>query len=144
MKTGDLHSRALWFNGAEQRDKAQAGLARIFGHDEALHGVVFGPVRFYDIPAGDARLGANKPPEAGAAVLVAEAEVMGLAPMPAADAGFIANLSPFDLERLRKATRDAYKKANPKASPLRQDVLDRVIGKLGPDVARRLVNGRAD
>lgn len=138
-KPGQLRQCSLWYLTPEQRTKAQAMLQAEFDEMQGLYGVVCGPVKFYDMDASDNRI-SGKPPELGARVLVAEAEVIGLMPMPAEDAGFIANLAPADLERLRKATHRAYKKTHPGSAPLRQDTIDRIIGKLGPDVAARMLH----
>ena len=138
-KLGELREVALWYSGDEQKARAKHILGVAFNEAEQAFGVVFGPISYHELEAGHQRLGDNAPPEAGAKCLIAEAEVIGLMPMPAADAGFIAGLAPADLERLRKATHRAYKKANPGSAPLRQDVLDRVIGRLAPETARRIV-----
>lgn len=139
MKVGELVEYALWYNGSEQRAKAEMGIARYFSQDEEHYGVVFGPIKFTDIDPNDQRLGDNAPPELGAKVLLGEAECIALQPMSAGEAGFIANLEPADLEKLRCATRRAFKKENPK-STITQDQIDMIITKMAPETVRRMVH----
>ena len=135
---GEYRVVSLWFNGDEQKAKAQTVLQAMLLSDELKAGVVLGPVEFEVIGANDPRLEGRAPPESGAQVLLAAAQVLDFK-TTVEDAGFLANLDEVSLERLRKATRRAYRAANPGGSPITQDQLDRMIGRLGPEVAARLV-----
>ena len=137
---GQFRHVSLWFCGDEQKRKAETVLRAALLADEISAGIVLGPVEFDVVAADDLRLQGAKPIEDGAQVLAAFAEVLDFRAMPVEDAGFITNLAPADLERLRKATVKAYRKANPGGSRLTQDQIDRVLGRLGPEVARKLIH----
>lgn len=135
---GQYRIVSLWFNGEQQREAARKFLKNLLELDEINAGFVLAPVEYEVLNANDPRLNDAKPPESGAQVLVATAQILDMKAMPAKDAGFIANLEPHDLERLRKATVRAYKKAYPGGSPLTQDQIDKLVGKLGPETAARI------
>lgn len=136
---GEWRQAALWFNGDEQKGKAERVLRNMLSLDAQTLGVDLGEVELEVIDANSQRLNGAVPPESGAQVLAAYAEVIGLK-TTIEDAGFLANLEPDDLERLRKATRRAYLKANPGAISPSQSDLDAMVGRLAPETARRLVS----
>lgn len=138
FEVGEEYAYALWFQGSEQKEKAEAGIVRCFTKDEEAHDLIFGPIEFEVLPPYDLRLSGSPPPEDGTECLVGYAKCVAKMPPKAPDMGFITSLSPKDLELLRNITRIEYTKTNP-GQTLTDEQVDQVIAIMGPEVAYKLV-----
>lgn len=147
-KVGDPVEVAIWLTGTESIEmlkqwKADVGYLLARSQGEPV--LKLGPVLFELKKPGEDRVPAVPDHISGPDVrlLVAWAEVVGFETV--ARGSFLSELSPPDLERLRRTTRKMYAGSNPRAPRLSDDTVDRMIEQMGPVAAgveaKRAVNG---
>lgn len=143
MKVGDIVETAIWVTGNEEpamREQFKKDVESALIEGNQAQGVTTGPIVWTEKLPGTPRV----PPVPGhisgpcVRLLVAEAEVLEIAPEPGA---FLAELEPRDLALLRRHTRAAYAQArarDPKRwrEPRLTDAqCDTIINDIGPEAA---------
>lgn len=150
MKPGELIELAIWLSGSETPEQIErwknVDCPNIAREAERQNNVVIGPLEFTVKKPGNDRVPTVPAHISGPNVrlLVCEAQtfagksdftsVRGL--------GFIHDLTPDDLAKLRKMTRRAHAKANP-GDRLNNRQCDRIIESLGPEIAVRTLRDDA-
>lgn len=154
MNIGDVIQAAIWIDGTETQEMRQAferDVTAVVAEGQADHGVVVGPVIWSEKRPGDERVPPvpNHIQGPDVRLLVAEAEVIGLAP-PGVGSFVVNELEPDDLERLRRITRRAYETmmtahGHRGVDRLSDRQCDTIINDLGPEAAMHaLRNNTAD
>lgn len=138
-KTGDVLELAIWLDGTET-----PGMVRQWKHDSAYmiarssgpQVAKISPVEFEIKRPGDDRVPPVPDDISGPDVrlLVASAYIIAFETVPEG-AGFIAELDPKDLKRMRKITRKTHRDNNPGAPRLSDAVCDELIRRVGPGAA---------
>jgi hypothetical protein len=144
MKPGEQIELAIWLTGTETPEHIkrfkEIDAPAIAKATEQQNGVAIGPLRFTIKKPGDDRV--PKVPDhikgPDVRLLVCEAETYDAPPsvISVGGLGFIHDLTPEDLARLRKLTRRAHAKVSP-GDRLSDKHCDTIIESLGPDVAVR-------
>jgi hypothetical protein len=134
MKLGDLAEYAIWVDGTESEQMLRqwkADCAYVMSHSQEP-ALKLGPLSFEIKRPGEDRV----PPVPGrikgpnVRLLVATAEVIGFETLRAES--FVSGLDKRDLNRLRKATREAQGRHLPDA------ICDQIIDRMGPVAAGAL------
>jgi hypothetical protein len=140
--TGEL---AMWITDDDPPQKIkwwrEEEVPRLFRESAEAAGVRIGPISFYELAPGEDRAG--WPPDCvqgiNVRLLVAEADIIGLAHVQAGPKPFSMDLSYPDLQKLRSATRRAYGRvlaADGKTwRPMTDVECDKIIDMMGPEVA---------
>lgn len=139
MRLGDTMEAAIWLAGTEtpeQRTRYEADVRKAISRASRDSGLIHGPVVFTELKPGDARV-----PEVPAHItgpdvrlLVAEADAVDHL-VVIERSGFVSDLDPIDLERLRLITRRQHERSEPGAARLTDEQADSIIEALGPDAA---------
>ena len=149
MKPGQMMENAIWLTGMESpadRARYEADIRRSFEALAQEHNVLIGPVSWVAKQPGAERVPPVPDHVSGPDVrlLVAEAAILCRRPFIVMHGGFLGQLDPVDLARLRAITKRAYARANPDAFPLSDSLCDSTIEKLGPEAAIDAVRQAVD
>ena len=151
MNPGELVEMAIWLSGTETPEQIERwknidcpNMARA---TERQNNVAIGPLEFTVKKPGEDRVPQVPEHIHGPDVRLLVCEAQTFAPksnltMQTRGLGFIHDLTPDDLAKLRKMTRRAHAKANP-GDRLNNQQCDRVIESLGPDIAVRTLRDGA-
>lgn len=150
MRVGDVVETAVWLTGEEPKDLRDDYKADVREAISSLcqeKGFVHGPVEFVKKRPGDDRVPPvpNEVQGIDVHLLVAEAKIIGR--LDYRSGGFIAELEPRDLERLRQITRRAHRAYLPDGETPREltdQEVDDIIDELGPEAARDAIRSAYD
>lgn len=136
MKVGDKIETGIWLDGREtpqDRAEYERDVRQAIADLCADHGMVHGPVRLMELKPGDERTPAVPDHIQGPDVrlLAVEADIVGELSLRR---GFIGDLEPKDLDRLRSITRAKWLAEYPWREPT-LDELDAIIEEFGPEAA---------
>lgn len=134
LKPGDMQTASMWFVTPDQKENAKPYIQAAFDRDRDAFGVTFDRVTFAVMSPELA----PPPVELGARILVGEARVLSFQPHNMAEAIFMMELDPRDLDRLRRITQTEHRKLNPQTI-LTVDQLDRMVAHIGPELGERLL-----
>lgn len=148
MKPGDTIEAAIWLSGTETEEQMlrwkNMEVPAALREAEQVYGVRIGPPEFTIKRPGDDRVPPVPAHISGPDVrlLICEAEVYpGKPAIIARQSGFVHDLRPDDLAKLRKITRRAcYEKTGQR---LTDHQADQIIERLGPDAAVKTLRGDA-
>lgn len=150
MKPGELIELAIWLSGTETHDQIERwkniDCHKIARETERQNNVVIGPLEFTVKKPGEDRVPPVPSHISGPDVrlLVCEAKTFAVKSdfTSVRGLGFVHDLTPDDLDRLRKLTRRAHAKANP-GDRLNNQRCDLIIESLGPEIAVRTLRDGA-
>ena len=144
-RLGATLNAAVWYDADAEKQRTTAEQMCRHAMHRAMeeYRVILGPLRWADKAPGEEGVPVPVIEDRDTALgrpllLVCEADVVAMKPqIVLALGGFVNELDANDLARLRKATRDAHRKANPGAPALTDMECDAVINEIGPRAAMR-------
>jgi hypothetical protein len=142
---GQVIELAIWLSGEETEEHLrrfrEEDMPAEFKSIADHWMLTFGPLMFTTKKPGDHRVPPVPKHIHGIDVklIVVEAEVVGWREAPKRDSAFLADLRPDDLQKLRRATKAAHRRAHPGMPDLPDENCDAIINDLGPEAAYNLI-----
>lgn len=149
VRPGDIFEMAIWLSGEEMPGQVAHWKTVVCEQAartaERQNNVLIGPMTFTEKRPGEDRVPPVPDHIHGIDVrlLVAEAKVISDRPLIVKETGFVADLRPEDLARLRQITRRAHAKRVP-GDRLSDRNCDQIIEALGPDAAVKTLRENRD